>query len=105
VKIPRPLAGGAGAVVPVSSDGATTRSIAAHRAVDHFHDPLPHQPLFRPSGEQRRAFLEAGGDFRRRLDLAARRGARPGSIDFALVNALALDPLEWPSFASLLGAK
>ncbi len=43
---------------------------------------------------------------RARLDTAARRAGatRPGGLDFATVNAMALDLVEWPNFAALLGA-
>jgi hypothetical protein len=71
----------------VSSSGAASRTIASWRRIDDYRRPR--------LGDQNQTFIEA----------PRATGAPPGGIDFALVNALACDPMEWISFAVLLGAR
>jgi hypothetical protein len=89
-----------------AAHAALHRGATPGRRVEHFCDPWPSEPLFPPGSEQSLAFLNAGEGFRARLDTAARRigTTRLGALDFATVNAMALDPVEWPNFAALLGA-
>ena len=100
-------------VPPEASSAAALPARGVHRwdatpgrRVEHFRDPALGEPLFPPGSGQWRAFVDAGEGFRARLDAAARRAGtpRPGGLDFATVNAIALDPVEWPNFAALLGA-
>jgi hypothetical protein len=90
----------------LAAHAALHRGATPGRRVEHFCDPWPSEPLFPPGSEQSLAFLNAGEGFRARLDTAARRigTTRLGALDFATVNAMALDPVEWPNFAALLGA-
>ena len=92
--------------MPPAGD-APGRHGPAGEGIDHFRDPRPGEPLFAPGGEQSRIFLEAGTGFRARLDAVARRagGPRRGGLDYTTINAMALDPIEWPAFAALLGAR